>query len=207
MEPLSARAATLDEIEAVLPQTQCRQCGYAGCRPYAEAIVAGRAGINRCPPGGEDTLRELSRLTGAAAQPLDPSCGAALPPAVAMIVEADCIGCTLCLHACPVDAIAGAAKRMHTVIAAECTGCGLCIPPCPVDCIKLLETGTTLAPEARRQRAAHYRQRHAARSARLERERAEQLAADSRNAGERRKQETVERIMQRASQRLRDRKP
>jgi len=204
MEPFFACAATLlERIAAALPQTQCRQCGYAGCRPYAEAIVAGRAGINRCPPGGEETVRELSHLTGAAVQPLDPSCGATLPPAVAVIAEADCIGCTLCLLACPVDAIAGASKRMHTVIAAECTGCGLCIPPCPVDCITLEETGSLLAPEGRRQRAAHYQRRHAAHVARLEGERAEQVAADGRNAGERRKQATVERVMRRARDRLR----
>ena len=206
MEPFFAHAAALlERIEAALPQTQCRQCGYAGCRPYAEAIAAGRAGINRCPPGGEETLRELSQLTGAAGQPLDPSCGATLPPAVAGIAEADCIGCTLCLLACPVDAIAGASKRMHTVIAAECTGCGLCIPPCPVDCIVLEETATPLSREARRQRAAHHQQRHAARVVRLERERAAQVAAELGTSGERRKQATIARVMQRASRRLRDR--
>ena len=206
MEPFFACSATLlERIEAALPQTQCRQCGYAGCRPYAEAIAAGRAGINRCPPGGEETVRELSQLTGAAVQPLDPSCGVTQPPAVAVIAEADCIGCTLCLRACPVDAIAGASTRMHTVIAAECTGCGLCIPPCPVDCIALRVTGKVPAPEERRQLAAYYKQRYAARAARLERERAEQAAAESRKAGERRKQATIARVMQRARQRLRAR--
>lgn len=206
MEPTTTSAATLlERIEAALPQTQCRQCGYAGCRPYAEAIAAGRAGINRCPPGGEETLRELADITGGAVQPLEPSCGVTLPPAVAVIAEEVCIGCTLCLLACPVDAIAGASKLMHTVIAAECTGCGLCIPPCPVNCITLKETGTILAPDERKHRAAHYQQRHTARLARLERERAAQVAADNRKAGERRKQATIARIMQRASQRLRDR--
>ena len=203
MEPTATRAATLlERIEAALPHTQCRQCGYAGCRPYAEAIAAGRAGINRCPPGGAETLRELADITGSAVQPLDPSCGATLPPAVAVIAEEVCIGCTLCLLACPVDAIAGASKLMHTVIAAECTGCGLCIPPCPVDCITLEETGTNLASEERRHRAAHYQQRHTARVARLERERAAQVAADNRKAGERRKQATIARVMQRARDRL-----
>jgi len=203
MEPTAASAATLlERIEAALPHTQCRQCGYAGCRPYAEAIAAGRAGINRCPPGGAETLRELADITGSAVQPLDPSCGATLPPAVAVIAEEVCIGCTLCLLACPVDAIAGASKLMHTVIAAECTGCGLCIPPCPVDCITLEETGTNLASDERRHRAAHYQQRHTARVARLERERAAQVASDHRKTGERRKQATVARVMQRARQRL-----
>lgn len=203
MAPTVTRAATLlERIEAALPHTQCRQCGYAGCRPYAEAIAAGRADINRCPPGGEETLRELADITGSALQPLDASCGATLPPGVAVIDETACIGCTLCLLACPVDAIAGASRLMHAVIAAECTGCGLCIPPCPVDCIALVETGTILAPDERRQRAAHYQQRHAARAARLERERAAQAAADSRKAGERRKQATIARVMQRARQRL-----
>jgi len=203
MYPTATRAATLlERIEAALPHTQCRQCGYAGCRPYAEAIAAGRAGINRCPPGGEETLRELADITGSAVQPLDPSCGVTLPPAVAVITEEACIGCTLCRLACPVDAIAGASKLMHTVIAAECTGCGLCIPPCPVDCITLEETGTILAPDERKHRAAHYQQRHTARVARLERERAAQVAADNRKAGERRKQATIARVMQRARQRL-----
>jgi len=204
LEPTVTSAATLlERIEAVLPQTQCRQCGYSGCRPYAEAIAAGRAGINRCPPGGEETLRELADITGSAVQPLDPSCGVTLPPAVAVIAEETCIGCTLCILACPVDAIAGASKLMHTVIAVECTGCGLCIPPCPVDCIVLEEAGTILAPGERRQRAAHYQQRHTARVARLERERAERLAAETRTAGELRKQATIERVMQRARDRLR----
>ena len=204
METTATSAATLlERIEAALPHTQCRQCGYAGCRPYAEAIAAGRAGINRCPPGGEETLRELADITGSAMQPLDPSCGVTPPLAVAVIAEEACIGCTLCLLACPVDAIAGASKLMHTVIAAECTGCGLCIPPCPVDCITLEETGTILAPDERRHRAAHYRQRHTARVARLERERAAQVAADNRKAGERRKQATIARVMQRARDRLR----
>ena len=205
MESPAISATLLERIEAVLPQTQCRQCGYAGCRPYSEAIAAGRAGINRCPPGGEEAVRELSVITGVAVQPLDPSCGVTLPPAVAVIAEEDCIGCTLCILACPVDAIAGALKLMHTVIAAECTGCGLCVPPCPVDCITLKATGTIPAPDERKHRAAHFRQRHTARVARLDRERAAQIAADERKAGERRKQATIARVMQRASQRLRDR--
>lgn len=206
MEPLATSGPNLlERIEAALPQTQCRQCGYAGCRPYAEAIAAGRADINRCPPGGEETLRELAGITGSVAQGLDPSCGATLPAAVAVIAEEACIGCTLCLHACPVDAITGASKLMHTVIAAECTGCGLCIPPCPVDCITLEATGRIQAPELRRKLAEHYRRRHAARVARLERERAERLAVRNLKARERRKLATIARAMQRARQRLRAR--
>jgi electron transport complex protein RnfB len=130
-EPLVPR------IDALLPQTQCAQCGYPGCAPYARAIARGEADINRCPPGGDATIRALARLLGRAPRPLDPARGAHKPRAVAFIDEATCIGCTLCIQACPVDAIVGAAKLMHTVIAAECTGCELCVPPCPVDCIEM----------------------------------------------------------------------
>jgi electron transport complex protein RnfB len=189
-------------IDALLPQTQCRQCGYRGCRPYADAVARGSADINRCPPGGEDTVGEIARLTGVSTKPLDPACGSPQPPAVALIDEATCIGCTLCIQACPVDAIAGASKLMHTVIAAECTGCALCIPPCPVDCISMAETGDNATSEERRHQAQHFRARHAARTARLEHERAERRTAPRENAAERRKRTTVERVMQRARQRL-----
>jgi Na+-translocating ferredoxin:NAD+ oxidoreductase subunit B len=124
-------------IDMLLPQTQCAQCGYPGCRPYALAIAAGAADIDRCPPGGERTIAALARLLGREPIPLDTSRGMHKPRAVARIDEATCIGCTLCLDACPVDAIVGAAKLMHTVVDAECTGCELCIPPCPVDCIAM----------------------------------------------------------------------
>lgn len=127
------------------------------------------------------------------------------PPLVAAIDEQACIGCTLCLAACPVDAIVGAARRMHTVIAAECTGCGWCLPPCPVDCIAMVESGGPLTGEERRCRATQYRRRYRARQARLEREQAERLAAEQRKAGERRKRETIARVMQRARERLRQR--
>ncbi len=134
-----------DRIEALLPQTQCAQCGYPGCRPYAEAIALGEADINQCPPGGEKGVRALAELLGREPKPLDPSHGAEKPKLLALIREEECIGCTKCIQACPVDAIIGAPKLMHTVIADLCTGCELCLPPCPVDCIDLVPLPTTLA--------------------------------------------------------------
>lgn len=128
----------VDRINNILPQTQCGRCGHPGCRPYARAIATGEA-INRCPPGGNRTIRRLALLLNEARVPLDPAHGQIEPEKVAVIREAECIGCTKCIVACPVDAIIGAAKRMHTVIASECTGCDLCIEPCPVDCIDLVE--------------------------------------------------------------------
>jgi electron transport complex protein RnfB len=127
-----------DQVNDLLPQTQCGQCGYPGCRPYAEAIAAGEAAINQCPPGGEAGIQALADLLGVEALPLDPEFGVEKPRTVAVIDEATCIGCTLCIQACPVDAIVGAPKLMHTVISAECTGCDLCLPPCPVDCIEMI---------------------------------------------------------------------
>ncbi|HUH36831.1 MAG TPA: electron transport complex subunit RsxB [Spongiibacteraceae bacterium] len=126
----------VDQIEALLPQTQCGQCGYPGCRPYAEAIANGEA-INRCPPGGESTIAALADLLDVEPLPLDAEEGAGDEKRVAYIREAECIGCTKCIQACPVDAILGAAKHMHTVIVSECTGCDLCVEPCPVDCIEM----------------------------------------------------------------------
>lgn len=128
----------VDQIDALLPQTQCGQCGFAGCRPYATAIANGEADINQCPPGGETGIRSLADLLGRDPKPLNPEYGAEKPKTVALIDESRCIGCTLCIQACPVDAILGAAKQMHTIIAAECTGCELCIAPCPVDCIAMV---------------------------------------------------------------------
>jgi len=125
-------------IDAILPQTQCTKCGYDGCRPYAEAIAGGEADINQCPPGGDEGVALLARLLGRAPKPLNPANGIYRPPQVALIEEATCIGCTKCIQACPVDAIVGASKLMHTVIASWCTGCELCLPPCPVDCIVLV---------------------------------------------------------------------
>jgi electron transport complex protein RnfB len=128
----------VDRIDALLPQTQCGQCNYPGCRPYAEAIAAGAAPINQCPPGGEAGIRALADLLGVEPLPLNPENGVEQPPTVAVIDEAACIGCTLCIQACPVDAIVGAPKLMHTIIADVCTGCDLCLPPCPVDCIDMV---------------------------------------------------------------------
>ncbi len=127
-----------DRIDALLPQTQCGQCTYAGCRPYAEAMAAGEADINQCPPGGQVTIQALSDLLGVDTKPLNDKHGEHKEKTVAIIDEQTCIGCTLCIQACPVDAILGAAKQMHTIIEAECTGCELCLPPCPVDCILMV---------------------------------------------------------------------
>jgi len=128
----------VERLDRLLPQTQCGQCGYDGCRPYAEAMARGEAGIDHCPPGGDAGARALAKLLRVEAKPYDRSRGEQQSPLVAAIVEADCIGCTKCIQACPVDAIVGAAKFMHVVIEPLCTGCGLCVPPCPVDCIVML---------------------------------------------------------------------
>ena len=127
----------VQKIDAILPQTQCGQCGFPGCKPYATAIAKGEADINQCPPGGEEGIRKLAELLGVEAKPLNAEHGEPKPKSVAVIDESLCIGCTLCIQACPVDAILGAAKHMHTIIAQECTGCELCLPPCPVDCIRM----------------------------------------------------------------------
>ena len=161
------------QIDALLPQTQCTKCGYDGCRPYAEAIAQGGADIDQCPPGGDAGVARLAELLGRPARPLNPEFGEYRPPQVAIIDEDTCIGCTKCIQACPVDAIAGASKLMHTVIASWCTGCELCIPPCPVDCIALLPVAALPDPDLSRER-------HDARAARLARdaeERARQLEA------------------------------
>lgn len=128
----------VDRIDSILPQTQCGQCTFAGCRPYAESIAKGESDINQCPPGGEAVIQSLSDLLGLDAKPLNESHGEHKEKRFAIIDENICIGCTLCIQACPVDAILGAAKQMHTVITNECTGCELCIPPCPVECIEMI---------------------------------------------------------------------
>lgn len=127
----------VEQIDNLLPQTQCGQCGYPGCRPYAEAIANGDE-INKCPPGGEATIKDLAELMGVEQKPLDAAHGVEDIKKVAYIREDECIGCTKCIQACPVDAIVGAAKQMHTVIIDNCTGCDLCVDPCPVDCIDML---------------------------------------------------------------------
>jgi electron transport complex protein RnfB len=131
-----------DIVDRLLPQTQCGQCGYPGCRPYAEAVARGEADINQCVPGGDNTIRVLADLLGRDPKPLNPENGAYRPKALAWIDEQLCIGCTLCIQVCPVDAVLGAAKQMHTIIAFECTGCELCVPVCPVDCIRMLAVKT-----------------------------------------------------------------
>ena len=169
-----------DAIDALLPQTQCGQCGYAGCMPYAEAIAAGRADINQCPPGGSEGIAALAALLGLVPKPLNPANGVEKPLALAWIDEPVCIGCTKCIQACPVDAIVGASKLMHTVITDECTGCELCVAPCPVDCIHMVPAPAPRDAVDRRARADHARNRFRAREARLRREaaaRAAQLAA------------------------------
>lgn len=135
---MSAETTTLvDAIDAALPQTQCTRCGYPDCRSYAQAIAEGQADIDRCPPGGAEGVVRLAAITHREPQPLDASCGSEGPLRLALIDEDWCIGCTLCIKACPVDCIVGSNKRMHTVIAAQCTGCELCVPVCPVDCISM----------------------------------------------------------------------
>lgn len=134
----------IDEIDGILPQTQCGQCGYPGCRPYAEAIADGDK-INKCPPGGEATIQALADLLDVDPEPLDAEHGEEKGKMVAIIREDECIGCTKCIQACPVDAILGAAKQMHTVIESECTGCDLCVEPCPVDCIDMVPVENSLS--------------------------------------------------------------
>jgi len=155
-----------DAIDTLLPQTQCKRCGYDGCRPYADAVAAG-APINRCPPGGDALVAALASLTGRERIALDRSCGEAHALTLARIDDAICIGCTLCIDACPVDAIVGAAKRMHTVLPGLCTGCELCIPPCPVDCIAMVPAGRAWSREDARASRARYlaRTRRIARTA------------------------------------------
>lgn len=162
-------------LDAALPQTQCEQCGFRGCLPYAQAMAAGTAELNRCPPGGTPTIAALSALLDKPMLPLDPDCGVEqTEQTIVRIDESQCIGCTLCIKACPVDAIVGAAKRMHTVIEAECTGCDLCLPACPVDCIDVLPAPADRQaewadPQRRRARSDHSRERHRARQLRLQR--------------------------------------
>ncbi|KTB57273.1 (4Fe-4S)-binding protein [Pseudomonas viridiflava ICMP 13104] len=177
----------VQRIDALLPQTQCGKCGHSGCQPYADGIAGGEA-INKCPPGGEETIAQLADLLSVPTLPLDTERGSA-PAQVAFIREAECIGCTKCIQACPVDAIVGAARLMHTVIIDECTGCDLCVAPCPVDCIEMRPlplamvtpivgglAPTTELQQARLKKRTHARLRFESRNARLHREQQARLA-------------------------------
>lgn len=202
---MNRSAASTDMIDAVLPQTQCGQCGYSGCRPYAEAIATGEAPFNQCPPGGDEVIAEIAALLGEKALPLNTAHGITTQPAVARIEEAACIGCTLCIDACPVDAIIGARKLMHTVIAAECTGCALCLPPCPVDCIVIEPTGVNRDRHRQRIDAPRLRERfhnHQLRHAGQSRLRLERAA----NAAAARKKTIIAKALARARERLAGRK-
>ncbi|HYS62784.1 MAG TPA: electron transport complex subunit RsxB [Paraburkholderia sp.] len=175
-----------DRIEDLLPQTQCTKCGYPACRPYAEAVASGEANYNQCPPGGAEGIARLAALLGKPVIPLNSANGVERPRPLAVIDEQVCIGCTLCMQACPVDAIVGAPKQMHTVIAELCTGCDLCVPPCPVDCISMPPvSGEATGWDAWSQAQADAaRERHNRREARLAREReAAEARAAARRAG------------------------
>jgi Na+-translocating ferredoxin:NAD+ oxidoreductase subunit B len=163
-QPLNSLA---NKIDALLPQTQCTQCGYAGCKPYAGAIAAGHADINQCPPGGDACIQSIARLLDRPFKPLNTKHGLTKPLSIAAIDENICIGCTLCIKACPVDAIIGASKQMHTVISSACTGCELCLPPCPVDCIVMRPA------QAEKAQPDLWRQRHGFRLYRLARDKTE----------------------------------
>ncbi|MDD2759676.1 MAG: RnfABCDGE type electron transport complex subunit B [Methylomonas sp.] len=165
-----------DRIDALLPQTQCRKCGFTGCKPYADAIAQGEADINRCPPGGRSGIAKLAELLGIAIKELDSTCGTEGPRMLAEINEAECIGCTKCIPPCPTDAIIGSSKQMHTVVAAECTGCELCIAPCPVSCISLVPATNPIWTNEDANRSRRRYQRKNLRLARQEAEKAERLA-------------------------------
>ena len=182
MSDTAAAAVLADRLDATLPQTQCTRCGYPDCRAYAEAMAKADADIDRCPPGGAEGIVRLAAITGRAIKPLDPARGTEGPRALAVIDEAWCIGCTLCIKACPVDCIVGASKLMHTVVDAQCTGCELCVPACPVDCISMQPvTGARSGWDAWSQDLAdEARDRylfHRMRVAREQRENDERLAA------------------------------
>ena len=170
--PSPGVASLAQRIDALLPQTQCTRCGYPDCRSYADAVASGEAPFNQCPPGGAEGIRQLAALLGLPELPLNPEFGNEGPRRVVYIEEATCIGCTLCIQACPVDAIVGAPRRMHTVIEAHCTGCELCLPVCPMDCIALEDAsaGATGWAAWSPAQADAARTRYAARNARLARD-------------------------------------
>lgn len=209
MSSVPANQTPVDRIDAALPQTQCTRCGYPRCRDYAEAIAAGRADINRCPPGGDTTLQQLGHLLNVPIKPLDPECGAHEPRTLAVIDEAVCIGCRKCIDACPVDAIVGARKLMHTVFVQECNGCGLCVPPCPVDCIAMLPVPKTEGgpwPEYSAGEAAHWRLRTAARLQRLARRARHKRAGSDRRESIFPKRETIQAEIRAAIERVKQKK-
>ena len=159
------------QIDALLPQTQCARCGYPGCLPYAQAVAQGQAEINQCPPGGQKTVDALAHLLKRPAVALNPDFGRVPEQRMLAVIEEEhCIGCTLCIQACPLDAIIGAAKLMHTVLLEECSGCELCLPPCPVDCIQMVAVSDYphIYPNWTRVQAKRAKQRFLARQKRLE---------------------------------------
>ena len=200
----------IKNIDAILPQTQCTQCGFPDCKSYATAIAEGDADINQCPPGDQAGVRQLATLLGVEVKPLDSSYGVPKPKVVALIDEDLCIGCTFCIRACPVDAIAGAAKQMHTVITGECTGCELCVAPCPMDCIQMIPTQARADDDAKLNAANVARERHQFRLYRLDRDKREQTARFSKKASakqvaqaavsdEARKKATIQAVLKRAA--------
>ncbi len=170
------RQNLVEQIDAILPQTQCTKCGFSGCLPYAQAISQNNAEINQCPPGGQKGIQALSKLLGLPSKPLNPKFGIEKPRTVAVIIEKDCIGCTKCLPPCPVDAIIGASKQMHTVISSVCTGCELCVVPCPVDCIIMqpIESGNN-ASVWNRVNADNAKRKYHNKSQRMERLKADKI--------------------------------
>lgn len=197
-----------DQLEDLLPQTQCTKCGYPACRPYAEAMADGSANYNQCPPGGIEGVARLAQVLGKKVIPINPVNGVERPRPVAFIDEEICIGCTLCIQACPVDAIVGAAKQMHTIVADLCTGCDLCVAPCPVDCIAMIEitpgrTGWEAWSQAEADAA---RERHDFRSARLQREKAENDARLAAKAASKLKEVQAETPTSEAEQAEKERK-
>ena len=195
---MAAIFALVEQINAILPQTQCGKCGYAGCEPYANAIASGEADINQCPPGGETGIRKLAALLNREFKPLNPRFGMEKPLEIAVIDEQTCIGCRLCIEACPVDAIIGASKHMHTVITAYCTGCELCVPACPVNCIRMIQS---VHPVWSKQDAGAARERFDFRKLRMQREqqeREQKLAQKAPAAAHNRKQNAIRKALERA---------